>query len=147
MPHYDAMDAYLMWGLAGLGLVIVELLSGTFYLLVLGIACFGAAAAAWFGAPFAVQVLIAALVAGAGSYFVRAYRVRNAARQMPHVDRGQPASFEEWIDRGNGLARVRYRGASWEASVEGDAALEAGALVYVLSSHGNTLKISKSRPA
>jgi membrane protein implicated in regulation of membrane protease activity len=57
------------------------------------------------------------------------------------------ASFEEWIDRPNGLARVSYRGASWEATVEGDAALERGTLVYVLSSHGNTLQISKTRPA
>jgi len=147
MPQYAAMNAYVVWALVGLALVIVELMSGTFYLLVLGIACFGGALAAFIGAPFHVQVVVAALVAGIGVYIVRGYRARNAARQMEHVDRGQPASFEEWIDRANGLARVRYRGASWEANVEGDAALEAGALVYVLSSHGNVLKISKTRPA
>jgi membrane protein implicated in regulation of membrane protease activity len=141
------MDAYLVWALAGLGLVIVELLSGTFYLLVLGIACFGAAGAAWLGFAFPLQVLVAALAAGSGTYLVRAYRTRNAARQMPNVDLGQPANFEQWIDRASGLARVRYRGASWEANIEGDAALDPGALVYVLGSHGNTLRISKNRPA
>ena len=141
------MDAYLVWALAGLGLIIVELLSGTFYLLVLGVACFGAAGGASLGFSFPGQVSVAVVVAGAGTYFVHAYRSRNAARQMPNVDRGQPATFEAWIDRANGLARVRYRGASWEANVEGDAELEAGAPIYVLSSHGNTLRISKTRPA
>jgi membrane protein implicated in regulation of membrane protease activity len=34
------MDAYLAWLLLGLALVIVELLTGTFYLLVLGVAAF-----------------------------------------------------------------------------------------------------------
>ena len=43
------MSPALLWAIAGLALVIVELLSGTFYLLVLGIAAFGAAAAAWAG--------------------------------------------------------------------------------------------------
>lgn len=141
------MDAYIVWALLGLSLVVVELMSGTFYLLVLGIASFGGALAAVIGQPFHVQVVVAALVAGVGVYIVHGYRARNAARQMAHVDRGQPASFEEWIDRPNGLARVSYRGASWEATVEGDAALERGTLVYVLSSHGNTLQISKTRPA
>jgi membrane protein implicated in regulation of membrane protease activity len=37
-----AMDAYLAWLLLGLALVIVELLTGTFYLLVLGVAAKGA---------------------------------------------------------------------------------------------------------
>ena len=42
---------------------------------------------------------------------------------MPSVDAGMPASFESWIDAGARLARVRYRGASWDARVEGAEAL------------------------
>jgi membrane protein implicated in regulation of membrane protease activity len=45
------------------------------------------------------------------------------------------------------LARVRYRGASWEARVEGSEALEPGATVFVLAADGNTLKVAKTRPA
>jgi membrane protein implicated in regulation of membrane protease activity len=141
------MSPALLWAIAGLALVIVELLSGTFYLLVLGIAAFGAAAAAWAGLGFEGQAVAAAVIALAGSYLVHAYRARNAARQMPPLDAGQPASFEVWVDRAAGLARVRYRGASWEARVEAADEVQPGAMLYVLSTDGNTLKVTSRRPA
>jgi len=140
------METWLAWGVLGLVLVIAELLTGTFYLLMFGIAAFGAAAAAGLGLVFAVQALIACVVAAAGCYGVHAYRARNSARQMPPIDAGMPASFESWIDSGARLARVRYRGAGWDARVEGAEALEPGATVYVLAADGNTLKVSKTRP-
>ena len=66
---------------------------------------------------------------------------------MPPIDAGMPASFEAWIDAPARLARVRYRGASWDARVEGLEALEPGTTVYVLTTDGNTLKVVKNRPA
>ena len=141
------MDPALLWAVAGLGLVIVELLTGTFYLLMLGIAAFGAAGAAWLGYDFSVQVIVAAVVAGVGCYGVHAYRQKNKAQHMPPLDAGMPANFENWIDAPARLARVRYRGASWDARVEGAEALEPGATVYVLAADGNTLKVVKNRPA
>jgi membrane protein implicated in regulation of membrane protease activity len=42
---------------------------------------------------------------------------------------------------------VRYRGAPWEAQVEGPDGIEPGTLVYVLAVNGNTLKVAKNRPA
>jgi membrane protein implicated in regulation of membrane protease activity len=51
------------------------------------------------------------------------------------------------IDAGARLARVRFRGASWDARVEGVEALEPGTTVYVLAADGNTLKVGKNRPA
>jgi membrane protein implicated in regulation of membrane protease activity len=65
---------------------------------------------------------------------------------MAPIDAGQPASFESWVDQPAGLARVRYRGASWDARFDGEAALQPGALVYVLAAEGNTLKVSARRP-
>lgn len=141
------MDAYLVWLLVGLALVIVELLTGTFYLLVLGVAAFAAGATAWLGGGFAAQSVCAAVVALAGAYGVHAYRVRNASRQMAPIDAGQPANFEGWVDQAAGLARVRYRGASWEARLEPGEAPQPGALVYVLAAEGNTLRVSAKRPA
>ena len=141
------MDADLAWALLGLALVIVELLSGTFYLLVLGIAAFGAAAVAWGGQGFPVQTIVFAVIAAFGCYGVHVYRAKNLKAQMAPVDAGQPASFEGWIDETARRARVRYRGASWEAVIEGDAAPASGATVYVVTTHRNTLKVSASRPA
>jgi membrane protein implicated in regulation of membrane protease activity len=141
------MEQWLAWGVLGLALVIVELLTGTFYLLMLGVAAFGAAAAGWLGHSFSVQAIVASLVAGIGCYGVHAYRARNKAGQMPSLDSGMPASFESWIDARARLARVRYRGANWDAHVEDAEALEPGTTVYVLATDGNTLKVAKNRPA
>jgi len=141
------MEPWLAWGVLGLVLVITELLTGTFYLLMLGVAAFGAAAAAGLGQPFAVQSVIAFVVAGAGCYGVHVWRAKNRTQQMPPIDAGMPASFESWVDAGGRLARVRYRGASWDARVEGADAVEPGTTVYVLATDGNTLKVTKTRPA
>ncbi|HEX6157860.1 MAG TPA: NfeD family protein [Burkholderiales bacterium] len=141
------MEHSLAWAIVGLVLVITELLTGTFYLLMLGIAAFGAALAAWLLLGFGGQAAVFVLVAGIGCYGVHVYREKNRAQQMAPIDAGQPASFESWVDQGAGLARVRYRGASWEARLEGEGALQPGALVYVLAAEGNTLKVSARRPA
>ena len=141
------MQPSLLWLLVGFGLVIVELLTGTFYLLMLGIATFCAAAAAYFGQGFEVQVIVAVAAAAAGCYGVHLHHARNAKAQMPSVDAGQPANFENWIDQGGGLARVRYRGASWDAHIDGQGDLEAAALLYVTHTEGHTLNVSRQRPA
>jgi membrane protein implicated in regulation of membrane protease activity len=141
------MEEDFLWAILGLALVIIELLTGTFYLLMLAIAAFGAALAAWLGQPFGVQAVVAGAVSAAGCYGVHVYRAKNVKGQMAPIDAGQPASFENWVDQGARLARVRYRGASWEAMVDGDIMPDAGAMLYVISANGNTLKVTDRRPA
>jgi len=136
----------MTWAIIGLVLVITELLTGTFYLLMLGIAAFGAALGAWLGLDFGAQAIVFLVVAGIGCYGVHVYRARNSAQQMPPIDAGMPASFESWVDAGSRLARVRYRGATWDARVEGADAVEPGATLVVLAADGNTLKVTKNRP-
>ena len=138
------MDEDFLWAILGLALVIVELLTGTFYLLMLGIAAFGAALAAWLGPGVRrAGVVVAAVIAAAGCYGVHVYRAKNAAQQMPPIDAGQPASFESWVDQGARLARVRYRGASlgcargWRGGARSPARM-----LYVLATDGNTLKVT-----
>jgi membrane protein implicated in regulation of membrane protease activity len=142
------MEHAIAWAVAGLVLVIVEVMSGTFYLLMLGIAAFGAAIAALLGFGFPLQSIVAAILSAAGCYGVHLYRAKNSAQQMAPIDAGMPASFETWLDAGARRARVRYRGASWDARVEGlDAGadgLEPGATVYVLAADGNTLRVAKN---
>jgi len=141
------MDHAIVWAVTGLVLVIVELLTGTFYLLMLGVAAFGASAAAYLGFGFGAQAIVAAVISAAGCYGVHVYRAKNRAQQMAPIDAGNPASFESWLDAPARLARVRYRGATWDARVEGADALEPGATLYVVAADGNTLKVAKNRPA
>jgi membrane protein implicated in regulation of membrane protease activity len=141
------MEPYIVWALVGLGLVIIELLTGTFFLVMLGLAAFGAALAAFLGAEFPVQSIVAAVVAAAGCWGVHVYRSKNAGQQMRSIDADQPASFETWIDEAARLARVRYRGASWDARIDGGEPLAAGAIVYVKHTQGNTLAVTTQRPS
>ena len=140
------MDIALAWIVVALVLVIVELVTGTFYLVMLAVAAFGAAAAAWLGYDFRVQSIVASVVAAVGCYGVHLYRERNRAEQMPPLDAGMPANFESWIDAGARLARVRYRGTSWDARVVGADTVEPGTTLYVLATDGNTLQVAKQRP-
>ncbi len=140
------MDPALAWAIVAMVLVIAELLSGTFYLLMLAVAAFGAAAAAYFGQNFPVQCIVAVALGAAGCYGVHVYRSKSTSKRMAPIDAGMPASFESWLDAGSRLARVRYRGASWDARVEGSDAIEPGTTVFVLAADGNTLKVAKNRP-
>ena len=140
------LETYLIWAILGLILVIAELVTGTFYLVMLGVAAFGGSVAAYLGYDFPVQSIVAAVVAGAGAWWVHLYRARNATQQMPSLDAGQPASFEAWVDQGARLARVRYRGAQWDARVSGGEMPEPGSVVYVHSTQGNTLNVSQKHP-
>ena len=144
------METYLLWIIAGFALAIVELLTGTFYLLMLAAAAFGAGAIAWAGQGFPLQAVVAAGIAAAGCWAVHIWRAKNATEQMAPVDAGQPANFESWIDESAGLARVRYRGASWEARIaaagEGAGGLQPGALLYVTQTRGSMLEVARNRP-
>jgi membrane protein implicated in regulation of membrane protease activity len=51
------------------------------------------------------------------------------------------------VNQSAGQARVKYRDALWDAQVTGDASGEPGEILYVASVDGNTLKVSKTRPA
>ena len=49
------MEPYLAWIIAGFALVIIERLTGTFYLLVIGVGAFAGAAVAWAGGGYLAQ--------------------------------------------------------------------------------------------
>jgi membrane protein implicated in regulation of membrane protease activity len=141
------MDLSLVWLIAGFILVIAELATGTFYLLVLGIAAFAGSGVAYAGGVLVWQSLVSAVVAVAGVAWVHQYRKRTVANPMQGLDVGQPAAFDSWVNKGAGHARVKYRDALWDAQVAGDASGEPGEVLYVTAVDGNTLKVSKTRPA
>src|SRR5260221_2824245 len=92
------MDPALAWAILGLALVITELVTGTFYLLMLALASFGAGAMAWFGHAFPVQSVVAAVVAAAGCYGVDLYRAKTSAPEMAPNAAATPANVESLLD-------------------------------------------------
>lgn len=141
------MEDYLPWLIAAFTLVIAELVTGTFYLLVLGIAAFAGALVAFLGLELWLQAVSAAAVTVAGFIWVHHWRRRTRGEVMRPVDYGQPAVFESWINQPAGHARVKYRDGQWDAMVRGAARGEPGEVLYVVDVRGNTLTVSVTRPA
>ena len=141
------IDNSFAWLIAGFMFFIVELVTGTFYLLVLGTACFAAAGLAYAGSDFAWQTLVAALVAVAGVMLVQRYKKTMEPKRMRGLDFGQPVAFDSWVDEGAGQARVKYRDTLWDAQIIGEISGADGEILYVNSIDGNSLKVSKTRPA
>ena len=141
------MDLSLAWLIAGFILLIVELVTGTFYLLVLGIAALVGAGVAYASGGFVWQAMVAAIVAVAGVIWVNQFKKKMAPKRMRGLDVGQPAAFDSWVNKSAGHARVKYRDALWDAQVADDASGEPGEILYITSVDGSTLKVSKTRPA
>lgn len=139
------MDGYWVWVIGGIALLIAELLSGTFYLLVLGIAAFVAAAVAWFGGPFIAQVAVAGVIAVAGVFWIRGRKHALATPDMAPLDVGQPVTLQSWVNQADRVARVKYRDALWDAVVDGHARGEAGEVLYITRVEGSTLHVAKHR--
>ena len=139
------MESYLVWLAAGFILVIAELVTGTFFLLVLGLAAFAGSATAWFGLGFWLEALCASAVAVAGVLWVRQYRKTAPQRDMASLDIGQTVAFDTWVDREQGAARVKYRNTLWDAEVEGERDLANGQVLFIRAMAGNTLKVSKAK--
>jgi membrane protein implicated in regulation of membrane protease activity len=140
------MEPYLAWIIAGFLLLIIELLTGTFYLLVFGVGAFAGALVAWLGGPVLGQAIGACTVALVGSGLVRHWHKghQRAGANDNLLDLGQPVVLEAWTNAAGGTARVRYRGASWDAKVADGSRPEAGATLYVTGQDGNTLLVGAS---
>ncbi len=141
------MDSALAWLAAGIVLIVTELVSGTFYLLVLGVAALVAAGVAYAGGGFLLQVVVAGAIAIAGVFWIRGRKRAMATPAMPPLDVGQPVTLDSWINRDDRLARVKYRDTLWDAIVEGEFRGEAGEVFYIRAIAGNTLRVAKQKAA
>ena len=140
------MELWLLWLIVGFVLVIAELMTGTFYLLVIGLGAFVGAMVAWMGGNVLLQAFVGSAVALGGAWFVHHWHAANRDKDTGisnFLDRGQPVVLEGWTNEPAGIARVRYRGASWEARVSEPASRPVpGATLYIHGQEGNTLVVS-----
>lgn len=139
------MEMYLLWAVTGIVLIIIEMLTGTFYLLVLGIAALAAAAAAYLGQSFWVQAVTVAAVSVLGVILIKRFRGTGQPASDQGLDIGQAVTLDAWISEPDGLARVKYRNAQWEAQVSGDR-MPGGKVFYIHAVDGNTLRVSAAKP-
>ena len=131
------MQAYLLWWILAAVLVGVELTSGTFYLLVYGLAAAAAGLAAWLGAGMVSQLLTAGGIAALGTLALRHWKrsTDHPESTVQDMDIGQTVEIETWQgDRG----KVKYRGALWDAEAE-SAGVDSTRPLVIRAFKGNTL--------
>jgi membrane protein implicated in regulation of membrane protease activity len=108
------MEAYWIWWLMVVALVIAEMFSGTFYLLAIALGLAAAGWAAWVGVAWGGQMAMAAMICSACVFAIyRWRRVRANPKTNLAYDIGQDVQVSKWLDERH--ARVAYRGAEWDA--------------------------------
>lgn len=137
-------DSTLWWLLAGAA-VAVELLTGTFYLLMLAIGLAAGALAAHAGASVAAQLVASAVVGGgavAAWHVVRRRAGAGTAGANNNIDfdAGESVHVDAWT--ADHTASVRYRGAVWTAVPAGGIPQGTG-LHRVAAVDGSRLVVEK----
>ena len=137
--------SYVWFSLAVL-LIIAELMTGTFYLLMVALGLAAGGMAALGGLPFPAQAALAALVSVIAilllrrSRFGKMRRAGSTARNPDvNLDIGEEVSVTQWgADR---RARTLYRGAEWDVELAANQPLTPGRF-RIVELRGNTLIVA-----
>jgi membrane protein implicated in regulation of membrane protease activity len=139
------MATYWMWWVVAAGLIAAELLTGTFYLLVIGIAVACGGVAAWLGWDLPYQGLTASILAVSGVLILERWkRGRGRSPVPPALDIGQMVKVQSWGPERT--ARVSYRGSTWDAELA-TADTPKAECMYITATRGSVLILSDRRPA
>jgi membrane protein implicated in regulation of membrane protease activity len=143
------MSAAMLWFVLAFVLVVVELLTGTFYVLMVALAVAAGGVMAWLGAANWLQFLGAAVTGTSATLLLRRSRLGRASRHPDpstdteqNFDLGQQVAVDRW--NSDGTARVQYRGTQWDAVLaEGES--QAQGPHYICAIHGARLTLT-ARP-
>jgi membrane protein implicated in regulation of membrane protease activity len=143
----DVALSGLFWWIGAGALIVMELMSGTFYLLMISLGFIAAALVRLAGAALDVQFAVAAVVALAAvvllhrSRFGRRKRADAASNPDVNLDIGATLTIPAWQDR---RARTNYRGAAWDVELA-PGEPEDARLYRVTALHGSCLVVVASR--
>lgn len=138
------------WSLSAV-LVLLELITGTVYLLMVSLGFVAGGIAAYFGLNNSAQLLIAGLVSSAATLGWYARRAKSeqttpSADKNMQMDIGGVLEVRAWDATGS--ARVMYRGAAWSVKSSATAALPIPTGMHrIIEVRGNTLIVSPTDDA
>jgi len=131
------MDNWMMWSVLAGAALILEMFSGTFYLMMLALGLAAGGLAALAGVSIALQLVTAAIVGICATYGLRRNKLgkqeKNNAARDPNVnlDIGHVINIEQWethTDHSH-TARAMYRGAMWDVQLEHGAQATPGSFM------------------
>ncbi|NDP40504.1 MAG: NfeD family protein [Rhodoferax sp.] len=138
-------ESTIWWLLAG-SVIAVELLTGTFYLLMLSLGLVGGAIAAHLGATVPVQLVVAAVLGGGLVVAWRSYKKHQppalpaGANRDVNLDVGETLQVDAWNE--DGTSTAKYRGAAWNVSLR-PGAVSAPGLHRIVEVVGSRLVVEK----
>jgi membrane protein implicated in regulation of membrane protease activity len=137
------MAAYTYWFILALILLGLEMMTGTFYMLVLSVALALGGVAALAGLDLVWQISLAGAAAVIGILLLRRSRaIRTPDANNDSFDIGQPVRVIAWEN--DGSVRVQYRGAEWSAETE-QADVPRDAPLYIRSVQGSKLILTQQK--
>ena len=128
------MENYVYWFSIAVVLLMVEMATGTFYMLILSLAFGAGGVAALAGSNMPLQMLLGALFGVVGIFVLR--RTKTTTQVAQSLDIGQAVNVVAWHE--DGTARVRYRGAEWDAELQ-SADLPHEGTLYIKEIRGSKL--------
>lgn len=140
-------STWVWWFLAALVLLMLELMTGTFYLLVVAFALAAGGTASVLGASLVAQLLAAGAAGAIGVMWLR--RIRRLANRetldvadaLQNIDVNHIVRVNDWTALNT--TRVAYRGASWEAELAPGETPEPGEFV-IAGLRANRLVLARS---
>ena len=132
------------WWIATAALVAAELATGTFYLLMLAVGTSASALGAHAGLGMSAQLIVGATVGVAAIVAWHRRRPRRsrdvASNPDVNIDVGSRVRVDAW--GADGTARIKYRGAAWNARFAGSGVPAPGE--HVISAvHGSELMLDR----
>jgi membrane protein implicated in regulation of membrane protease activity len=138
------MSDYWLWWILATILIGAEIVTGTFYLLAVGIAFVFGGVAASAGASGPIQLLTAGILAVIGTVIAHRWRRRHGASPpLPGLDIGQSVHVRTW--HADGTARVEYRGTQWNGVLASQETPRRHTM-YIVATRGSTLVLGAERP-
>lgn len=139
------MSGHWVWWIAAAVLIGAELLTGTFYLLAIGIAAALGGVTALLGASEPVQFAVAGVLGVVLTIVAHRWRLARATPPpQPSLDVGQSVRVRTW--KPEGTARVEYRGADWDAELATPDTPRAETM-YIVGTRANVLVLADRKPA
>jgi membrane protein implicated in regulation of membrane protease activity len=138
------MTDYAFWWILATLLIGAELVTGTFYLLAIGIAFAFGGVAAFAGASIPLQWLTAGVLAVVGTMIAHHWRARRGEpAPQPGLDIGRRVRVDSW--HADGTARVDYRGTQWDAVLASEETPRRHTM-YIVATRGSTLVLAADQP-
>lgn len=131
------------WVIAGIALLIGEMLSASFFLVFLSLGAFAASLAAAFNQPFYYQLLVCAGLSVVGMILLRKPLQKRLLKASGVVaDIGREIVIDQAIAP-HKSARIAYQGSQWTATNVGIEPIVAGERVVIVGMDGVSLLIRK----